>query len=351
MPERTPLEEKYNRFNGWKVLAHSEKIRQIIDGGMPAPVEWVVYPSNVCSYKCGHCIMAEEQVNHKTALSKVAMEKIPVDAERLGIKCVIFSGGGDPMLNPYTMESARELKRRGIMVGINNQGYFLNDPTPFNFVRYSVDAATKDTYYKIHKVDGWERVNQNIQKLADLRAQGEKIDMGLAFLITPFNWFETYDFCKWAQQYNPDFMHLRPAFLDSGYLDKEYPDGDGQLRKNIMPELAKMKKQIESEFPNAFYKTGSLDSYWGPKTYSKCRSTPLMAVLGADGSFLICQDVFDNRWGNYNEMSFEECWFTEEHKAAIERINLKSCPRCVEYNMNEIIEHVFVKDSLKVDLI
>jgi wyosine [tRNA(Phe)-imidazoG37] synthetase (radical SAM superfamily) len=201
--------DKINRFQGLKILAHSEKIRQIVKGEMPAPVEWVIYPSNICGYRCGHCIMAREQQDHRAMISHDAMEKIPVDAIENGIKCVIFSGGGDPLLNPMTNEVARRCKEAGILTGINNQGYLLDDASPYDFVRYSVDAATAETYQAIHRVpkgDGWERVNANIGRHKALRDAGQKIEMGLAFLITPLNFHEVYQFCEWAAQYEPDFI-------------------------------------------------------------------------------------------------------------------------------------------------
>lgn len=304
--------------------------------------------------------MALEQSDHRKNLSKSAMLKIPGDAEKHGIQCVIFSGGGDPLLNPYTLTTARLLKNLGISVGINNQGYLLTDPEPFNFIRYSVDAATADTYQKIHQVprnDGWERVNENIAHHAQLRARGQNIEMGLAFLITPTNWKETYAFCEWAQQYSPDFVHIRPAFLDMDYLDSQYPGGDKQLREEIVPALLEESRRAKKDFPNVFFRIETFEGYWTPKLYSKCRSNPLIAVTSGDGAFLVCQDRGISkreeylRWGNYNTQSFEEIWWSEEHRKVMESIDLAKCPRCVENGMNEIIEFGFVRDDMRLSII
>jgi len=351
---------KYNRFESFKILKHSSKIEEIVKGNIPSPVEWVIYPSNICGYHCGHCIMAKEQIDHRKLLSKEAMMKIPEDAKKYGIKCVIFSGGGDPLLNRWTMDSANKLKEYGIRVGINNQGYLLNDPTPFDFIRYSVDAATPDVYQQIHRVpkgDGWERINENIAYHADLRSAGHDIEMGLAFLITPLNYHETYDFCLWANKFNPDFIHIRPAYLDADYLDKEYPGGGLRIKDEIIPNLRELAKNIEKEFSNVFFRIDKFEGYWTPKLYTKCRANSLMAVTSGDGAFLVCQDrgIMESenylRWGNYNEQSFEDIWWGEDHKAVMESIDLDKCPRCVENSYNEIIEHGFVRDNMKLDLI
>lgn len=351
------MREKYNRFDSMKVLAHAEKIREIVSGNIPAPVEWVIYPSNVCGYKCAHCIMAREQVDHRNTLSKEAMWRIPADVRRYGIKCVIFSGGGDPLLNRETLPVAKTLKELGVNVGLNNQGFLLDDPTPFNFIRYSVDAATKATYQKIHGVDGWDRVNSNIARHRDHRKAGEKIEMGLAFLITPWNWKEVEAFVEWAQQYEPDFIHLRPAFLDRDYMEKHYPGGGAELKDVIIPSLRETAKALEARYDNVFFRVDKFEGFWTPKLYTRCRSTPLMAVTSGDGAFLVCQDrgisMEENylRWGDYNKQTFSEIWFGEEHKAVLEKIDLPKCPRCVENGMNEIIESAFINDTMKLDLI
>lgn len=349
--------EKYNRFDSMKILAHAGRIKVITDGGIPQPVEWVIYPSNVCGYKCAHCIMAREQVDHRNTLPEATMAKIPKDAAMNGVKCVIFSGGGDPLLNKFTMRTARELKDIGVMVGLNNQGFLLEDPTPFDFIRYSVDAGTKETYKKIHGIDGWDRVEKNIARHALLRRGGAKIEMGLAFLITPWNFNEVNQFVGWAQQFEPDFIHLRPAYLDAAYIDAQYPGGGKQMKEHIVPSLRETAKELEAKYDNVFFRVDKFEGFWTPKTYTKCRATPLMAVTSGDGAFLICQDrgisAEENylRWGNYNEQSFQDIWFGAEHKAVIEKIDLPKCPRCVLNAYNEIIPSVFMEDSMRVNLI
>lgn len=356
-----PMHDKINRFQGFKILAHSNRIKQIVDGQIPQPVEWVIYPSNICGYRCGHCIMAKEHQDHRAMLSKEAMKKIPGDAKSNGVKCVIFSGGGDPLLNPLTPETARRCKESGILTGINNQGYLLDDVLPYDFVRYSVDAASAETYQDIHRVpkgDGWERVNENIARHKALRDKGHRIEMGLAFLITPLNFHEVYQFCEWASKYEPDFIHIRPAYLEADYLDKEYPNGGVHLKDQIVPNLREMAKRIKQDFPNAYFTIDKFEGFWTPKEYSKCRATPLMAVTSGDGAFLICQDrgIMNTenylRWGDYNTQSFREIWYGDKHKEVIQSIDLGTCPRCVESFYNTVIEKGFVEgDVLKLDLI
>lgn len=328
-----------NRFNPMKVLVHLNKLEDIARGNIPYPVEWIVYPSNVCNYNCGHCIMKIEKQEFPGCLPESTMEKIPDDAEKYGIKTVIFSGGGEPLNHTLTLEILSRLKEKGINTGLNTNGFYLNDATNIDHLRVSIDAASRKTYKKVHGFDGWDRVNDNLHNLR----RGK--ELGLAFLIRPDNWSQIYQFCEWTQQFNPDFVHIRPAYLGAAYLE-----GRDDEMVSIMPSLLRIKETVEKNFKNVFFRMDKFDGYWTAKKYNKCRATPLIAVLIADGSFIVCQDVF-KRFGNYNFQKFEECWNSKEHKAAIENININKCPRCVENGYNEIIQNVVMEDGLKTCLL
>lgn len=321
---------KYNRFESLKVLAHTDKIMEIREGNIPSPVEWIVYPSNKCPYDCKHCIMKDERAENQTMLSSDTMDKIVKDVKQYKIKTVIFSGGGEPLTNPHTVRTAEDLKASGVSVGINTNGIKLTDRSAFDFVRISVDAASRETYNAVKGYDGWEILNKN---LAEISKQDGTL--GLAFLITPDNIDEILEFCIWAKQYNPDFIHIRPAYYKDNGL------------KNSLPYILKIKETVEKEFPEVFFRIDKFEGHWTPKLFDKCRSTPLMAVLAADGSFVVCQDVFI-RFGDYNEQSFEECWWGDSHKEALEEIDIKNCPRCVENTYNEVIQHI---DKMEVNLL
>ena len=106
-----------------------------------------------------------------------------------------------------------------------------------------------------------------------------------------------------------------------------------------------------------FFRVDKFEGFWTKKLYSKCRANPLIAVTSGDGAFLICQDRGIRkeesylRWGDYNTQSFEEIWNSPTHRKVIDSIDLDKCPRCVENGYNEIIENVFMKDDLKLDIL
>lgn len=331
------MNSKYNRFNSLKVLSHYDKLQDIAKGNIPSPVTWMIYPSNYCNLKCGHCIMKDERQEHQAMLPDMTLMGLADDLALHRIPTIIFSGGGEPCTHPKLADALFNIKRwvPEVKTGMNTNGTLLTKDIVDNldFCRVSLDAHTKEIYEQVKGVDRFDAVVANLALFKD-----SKCELGIAYLATPENIAHTAQFCEWAQQFNPDFIHVRPA---------HYPD-------NRMVEYGwvfeSLKPTLEAKYDNVHVTAEKFEGYWTPKLYKKCRSTPLMAVTTADGQFAVCQDVFI-KWGDYNAYTFEQMWWSEEHKRAMDSICLDTCPRCVENTYNEIIEHCVMNDGLKRNLL
>jgi len=267
------------------------------------------------------------------------MNKIVDDALRLNLESVVFSGGGEPLANKYTLLTIEKIfdSKLNTKTALNTNGYLLEDASKIDYLRVSVDAGTKKTYKNIHGVDGFERVTENIKN-------SNHNELGLAFLISNDNWFELEEFCEWAQQFNYTFLHIRPAWLDA-----EYMHGAKELKEK-MHEIEQIGDSLQKMYRDIYFKVDKFDGYWTPKLYSKCRASVLKAVINADGKFSVCQDNFI-KFGDYNTQDFDDIWFSEDHYDAIDKIKLEECPRCVEAGYNEILENCFVEDNLRWKLV
>lgn len=322
----------FNRFEPFKVLRHYDKLVELSRGNICLPSQLYVYPSNICPFNCGHCIMRNERQNN-VMLSHSVMTKLVKDVARLGIKSVIFSGGGEPLTNSSTIYAARQMREFGVEVGMNTNGLLMPESMPVDFLRISIDAGTPQTYCRVKGYDGWDRLNGNLRRL-------KHNELGFAYLLRPDNYKELPEFCKWAQQYNYTFMHVRPAY---------WPDKDEEIKKAI-ESVRETVQQLQQQYRGLEFRTEKFDGFWTERQHTECRSTPLIAVLCADGHFAICQDVFI-KFGDYNTQTFEEAWFSESHRQAIKRIELDSCPRCVNNGYNDIIENCIMGDSLKMNIL
>ncbi|MFC1879279.1 radical SAM/SPASM domain-containing protein [Chloroflexota bacterium] len=93
-------------------------------------------------------------------------------------KEVDLTGGGEPLANPHITEIVRAAKDAGCQVGFSTNGTLLTRDLAANFVKmgldwisFSFDAATPETYHKIRQGSNYDTVIGNIQALRELKTQ------------------------------------------------------------------------------------------------------------------------------------------------------------------------------------
>lgn len=153
-----------------------------------------------------------------------------------------------------------------------------------------------------------------------------------------------------------DFVHIRPAF----WYDKERDQEMRDSMRQIWLECELAKEAVAGTPLQVFAVSDKFDGYWTPRGYDRCLAVLTGTCLTATGDFAVCQDRTDLRFGekyaadNGEDQSFEEIWQSQAHKDLVNSIvdpgTLKACPRCVWNNRNTIIDEVFVKDSMRLEL-
>jgi len=338
----------YNRFFPYKILKYSNKLEAIANNQIPYPVVLHIYLTNTCNNDCDFCIMQNEKKKVGT-LGKDILIKVLQDAHKIGVKLVHFSGGGEPTLNKNLLNSVMMANKLNMETALSTNGskYIPTLMKYLNYLRISVNAGTNKKYSEIMKPKDKHTFTdiKNISKqyLNDRKKfkTPKLCDIGWAFVLTDKNYKDIYKFCKEANDVGVDFVHIRPAFLKD----------DTILKTLIIPTFKRIEK-AKKEFKKLkiYNISNKFNGYWTSRTYDKCRSTPLIAVLSATGEFIVCQDVFI-RFGNIYKQTFKDIWGSKEHKKAMKKICLKQCPRCVENNINEIIQHCFINNDVRMNLI
>jgi len=329
------MSNEFDRFSRWKLLVYADRIEQILDGEMPYPVNWHVYPSNACPYDCEYCIMGDErEQNDGAMLSNESLDKLVDDAAEIGIKLVQFTGGGEPLTHPYLNTTIGRLHDNGIKVALSTNGYLLSGlEEPVDHLRVSFDAGTPETYNVVHGVNAFERVVNNIAEAVEV---GKGKDIGMGFVVTQDNFQEVEAFVRLAEDLGVDFVHIRPAY---------WPINNDGIRESY-----NSLSVPESGVVDIFATSKKFEGYWTNNKYP-CRATPLHAVLTATEEFILCLDRLDLRWGDYRDQSFSEIWFNKRHKELIEEAQEGCDIRCVQCSENEVIERVFVQNELRMELI
>jgi len=344
------MDKIYHRFNSIKTLIYASRIEQILKGEMPAPVVLHMYLTNFCPARCSFCIMKDEKKKYPTKMTWELIKKALTDAKKNGVKLIHFTGGGEPTSHPDFLKAIKLALDLKLKVALSTNGMILYPSADLirniDHYRLSFNCGTRKTYKKLFGVDKFDLVVTKMKDLVSFKKSGlftRTPDLGMAFVIVPENYKEIYRFCALASEIGVEFIHIRPAYLKD----------DKELRL-ILPEAFYYCERAKEDFEDKiqiFSIKEKFEGTWTPRTFNKCLATPLEAVLAANGQFILCQDVFEPRFGNYYEQDFWTIWNSKEHKKAIEQIKLDKCPRCVETKINEIIQKVFIEDEMRRDLL
>jgi MoaA/NifB/PqqE/SkfB family radical SAM enzyme len=350
----------YHRFNSLKILAYSERLQQIAEGKWPYPIDWHIYPSNICNHKCTWCMFRQngEQANFPVKLSRELLLRAVEDAARTGGKLVHFSGGGEPLLNRYTPEAIQSAQEAGLKVALSTNGRLLRPEIAalVDYIRVSLNAGTKEQHWKTnHGADArdpgdWEEILKRIKECAPHKRQ----DIGLAFVVDYDNWPDIYPFCQVAAECKVDFVHIRPAF----YYEPEEDKRTRECMPNAFAECERAKQDFGDKIA-IFAITEKFEGYWSPRSYDRCLAVLTGICLRATGDFAVCQDRTDLIFGTNPSYkagaSFEEVWHSEQHRAVVASIvaggELDKCPRCVWNKRNEIIRYVFMEDAMRLSMV
>jgi MoaA/NifB/PqqE/SkfB family radical SAM enzyme len=352
----------FHRFQSLKILAHYDRLEAITRGERPYPIEWVVYPSNICPHRCTWCMFRQngEQFDFKVNLPRDLLLRFAEDAARLGGTVIQFEGGGEPLVNKHTLEALSLANTLGIKTAMSTNGRLLTPEiaATVDYLRVSLNAGTAEQHWKTnHGGDttdkgDWDEI---IARIA-AAVPAKRGDIGLGFVLDADNYHDIPAFCALAAKLAVDFVHIRPAF----WYDAEQ---DARVRA-IMPDalkLCQLAQWQQRETPlKIFAITDKFAGYWTPRAYHRCMAIWTGVTLRATGDFALCKDRTDLVWGTTPSYrggaSFEACWHSDEHQQLAARIHdgdgglLPTCPRCVYTTRNDILAAV-ERDDMRIALV
>lgn len=146
-----------------------------------------------CDHACGHCV--DDLVINSG--KKLQFDEIKQSIEILnkqGLRSAILIGGGEPTLYPQFEDVVAHLKKLKLQVGIVSNGghgekihaiaHLLEKR---DWVRFSIDAATNETYQQIHWKQSQRKPTHTLEKVwsyaAKIAEKNPTIDIGYSYVI------------------------------------------------------------------------------------------------------------------------------------------------------------------------
>lgn len=342
-------------FTPLKILKHRETMDAIIRDEIPTPLTVEIDPTNLCNNDCIWCMYEEFNKKCAESLSEEFLLSLIKDLSEMGVKSIVLSGGGEPLVNKATPTVIQKAHEEGLEVALVTNGELVNGESlriiveNCAWIRVSLDAATAETYHRCHGItnrNAFQAVIKNIKSMVSYRKKiNSPIMIGLAFLVHPYNFHEIYEACKLARELGIDYIQFRPVYLYGFNLDEK-------MAQSWATQIQRAKEDFQSE---DFIIHSSPERFkLKERKYERCVACRMIGIVAADKHmYVCCQLKGDEKYksGDLTRKSFKEIWQDPKTHALCDKIDVNQCPPCRYDGYNEILNYLLLSNPTHVSFI
>lgn len=188
-------------YDGLRMFQHPDRVQRVLTGEAWAvsPVTIDLWPSLSCNARCPLCPYrmsgARDVVDRSEDLELLSLaqaREILIGAAVTGVRSVIFTGGGEPLLHPNVPRLAALAREAGLQWALFTNGIRLNSSLAAEllalrpaFLRISLDAGTADAHSRIYATppSAFSEVVANAVAGARIAAEIGTRAFGLSFTL------------------------------------------------------------------------------------------------------------------------------------------------------------------------
>jgi len=338
--------------------------------GIKQPPDQVqIYPTNKCNLNCLFCCQQLGEYNiHKDVTKKKWLE-VAEELCTMGVKNILISGGGEPLLSNATIEMMELFKKNNVIGRMIHNGTLWTDTLinrtisiGWDSLIFSIDGLEKTHDFLRGKKDSFSKIIENIRRFNYIKLKLNKIKpiIETTTVLTVYNYKEIPNFVMFADSLDIKNITVEPVCVNNPSVEKMKLNKEQRTEflEKILPKAEKIAKQrgISTNFHKlkevkVIEKTGNLkdeilkgNKQINQETFIKnlpeslkrfinlpCYEPWLWPKIEANGEVWPCSTVPLKE--NIKEKSFREIWYGSEFAKFRDRIMNKdlpeSCSNCV----------------------
>jgi len=343
--------DKY-KLDGHKLMYHVDRVRDWLHGETVYPIYIEVSPSGACNQRCVFCGLDFMKYQARFLNEDVLSERL-AEMGDLGVKAISYSGEGEPLLHKEIGDIIIDTNEAGIDAAIMTNGVFLDRLfisyeilEALTWVKVSINAATKETYTKIHcsNPNDFYRVMTNLRNIVALKQNScYPFTIGVQFLLLPENSQEVAMLAQMVKDIGVDYFVVKPY---SRHLLSSNSRYDDIKYETYFSQLSCLEELNDDHF-NVVVRWLSMKKWDTPsRSYERCLALPFWSYIDSGGNVWGCSTrLGDDRfyYGNINKETFQDIWEGEKRKTSLKWVvQSLDCSTCrINCRMDEINRYLW----------
>ncbi len=314
------------RMDSHKLIYHPETVARWLKGENIYPIEIEISPSGACNHRCVFC--AVDYVGYRPDfLDKNIILRDIAQMSKKGLKSVICSGEGEPLLNKDMPEIANGIRACGVDVAMSTNGALFTKEKAeeclgaFTWIRFSVASMEEESYNSIQRgqTGDLDKVKVNLAEAVGLkRDQKLRTTLGVQCLLMPENMGQLPQMAKQLRQIGVDYFTIKP------YSQHLHSGNTFQIDYSTMLELEQEIREYATEDFQIYFRANAMKKMHHEKCYKQCYGLPFMTHIDARGNVWPCVAHIGTEefcYGNIYEQTFEEIWEGRKRREITEKLN------------------------------
>ena len=315
------------RMDGHKLFWHLDRVAAWQAGELIAPIYVEISPVSFCNHRCVFCGLDFAHTDQSSLDTGLLRERIR-EMGRLGVRSIMFAGEGEPLLHKDLPVLVATAKSAGIDVSITTNGMtgtpeLWRELLPhLSWLRFSIDAATGETYEKVHGVrkEFFEKTIESLMSALEVKKDRKlPVTIGVQYLLIRENLNDIEQAIRLYSQIGVDYLSFKPY--------SEHPQMLNKSGFNYSAEFIRKLEETVQGTPAGkgttiiFRKTATAAYADKLLNFKCCRALPFWGYISSKGDFYTCSVYLnDDRFkaGNICEEGMESIFFGNRRRQSIE---------------------------------
>jgi MoaA/NifB/PqqE/SkfB family radical SAM enzyme len=315
-----------------KLAAHEGWVTGYLASGQQYPITLEIDPTNECPLDCDYCIWhtMRHSAAAKANITTPHLLRLVREAADIGVKSIIWTGGGEPLRNPGTLEAIQLAHALGIKNGMFSTVVPMTPRASdilvecLSWIRIHIDGATPESYGRYHKVPGivLAKVKDNIRYFTRRKREtGSSVSAGVGTVAVMENLHEIPDLARMVKALGLDFFQYKHDLTLMQNLDHL-----AWWNTHARPVMHMLSAELEGDDFTLQFSEGV--DYTDPDLSPTCHVHHLNTAITATGHVAYCKSLRDRpEWalGSIYDASLRDIFDSNRHRSLAQQITPVTC--------------------------